>query len=136
MPSRTAQGLSEIQLTTFRDEWEFNRELKRQRKRLRATGKALGLDKAAVEQAIYRGEKKGLSEEAIKATLERNAGKQKRREAESTAPSQDTISFEDQIVELETLKATATTPEQLHAIMEAHEEAQKQLRQRQQGSDT
>jgi len=77
------------------------RELKQQRARLRATGKDLGLDKETVRKAVYRGEKEGQSKEAIKATLERNAEKQRRRESEAPVPSEDMMSIEEQIAALE-----------------------------------
>ena len=122
----TRQGLSESKLVGFRQE----REPKRQREQLRRKGLALRMDKETVRKAIQRGKQKGLPPKAIEATLERNAAKQKHREAEAAAPSEDAMSLEHQIAEWEARLAEAElgSDEWCDA-----RDALQQLRQRQQG---
>jgi len=114
----TREGLLERQLIDFRRECDRKREVKRQRKWLREKGVALGMAQATVEQAIYRGEKEGRCWEAIEATLERNAAKQKRREAEATAPFEDAISLEELCVSLQARLHEAQTEDERIEVLD------------------
>jgi hypothetical protein len=114
--------------------------------------KALGLTEHATRDLIARGyvhsvirqgrfsyisvaEVERLADdEAIKAARSRCAAKLRRKKDKPSEADEDEL--EARIAELEIIKELATTPEECHAVLEALEEAYKQCRQLQQGSDT
>jgi hypothetical protein len=96
----TRKGCSETELVAIRQEYA----LKKERKRIWERGKACGMSDDSLKKLFQRKKKlDGTSDlEAIEAHIKRREKK-----AEETAPSENTISIEDQIAEWEARLAEA-----------------------------